>query len=149
MNEVPPTAHMLARRLVAQEPGLAQDAESGSAPALRAVDRLRIPLSKLSGVEGYRILLLRALTLAKARAPSLSTLAPAPDGTLVAPGPAQSGRDGHEPSEGTEDGIILLSELLGLLILFIGEALTLQLLRSVWPDADLDHKNTKHKETLR
>jgi hypothetical protein len=53
------------------------------------------------------------------------------------------------PLEGAEDGVILLSELLGLLMIFIGEALTLQLVRAVWPDATLDHLDTDHKETLR
>jgi hypothetical protein len=37
-----------------------------------------------------------------------------------------------------EEGIILIARLLGLLLLLLGEALTLRLLRMTWPGAALD-----------
>lgn len=149
MHDVPPAPHNLARLLVAEEADMAHGDEAAMTPALRAVEKLRVPLSKLSGNEGYRSLLSRALTLSKARAASLGALEAGPDGSLLVSNTVLPETDGGVSAEGTEDGVILLSELLGLLITFIGEALTLQLLRAVWPDATLEHMNTQHKETLR
>jgi hypothetical protein len=36
-----------------------------------------------------------------------------------------------------EGGVVLLAQLLGLLVAFIGEDLTLRLLRDVWPEVAL------------
>jgi hypothetical protein len=41
-----------------------------------------------------------------------------------------------------EGGVILISRLLGLLLIFLGEALTLSLLRDEWPGAALDDRNS-------
>ena len=41
-----------------------------------------------------------------------------------------------------EGGVILISRLLGLLFIFLGEALTLSLLRDAWPGASLDDRNS-------
>jgi len=43
-----------------------------------------------------------------------------------------------------EGGIILIARLLGLLRLFLGEALTLSLLRNAWPGAALDNCNSEN-----
>jgi hypothetical protein len=43
-----------------------------------------------------------------------------------------------------EGGIILISSLLGLLLTFLGEALTLSLLRVTWPGAALDDRNSEN-----
>jgi len=40
-----------------------------------------------------------------------------------------------------EGGIILITRLLGLLLIFLGEALTLSLLRATWPAAALEDGN--------
>lgn len=149
MSDVSSPAHHLARFLVAQEDEKAHGDEAAMIPALHAVEKLRVPLSKLSGVEGYRSLLSRALTLAKARAASLGALEAGLDGSLLVSNTAPSEMNGDDSAGGTEDGVILLSEMLGLLISFIGEALTLQLLRAVWPDATPEHMNIQHKERLR
>jgi hypothetical protein len=41
-----------------------------------------------------------------------------------------------------EGGIILIARLLGLLRIFLGEALTLSLLRNAWPGAAFDDRNS-------
>jgi len=43
-----------------------------------------------------------------------------------------------------EGGIILIARLLGLLRLFLGEALTLNLLRNAWPGEVIDNHNSAH-----
>ena len=41
-----------------------------------------------------------------------------------------------------EGGVILIARLLGLLLIFLGEALTLSLLRDAWPGAAFDDRNS-------
>jgi hypothetical protein len=45
------------------------------------------------------------------------------------------GQEGRTASAGRE-GLILVSHLLELIVIFIGEALTLSLLRVTWPNVD-------------
>jgi hypothetical protein len=42
-----------------------------------------------------------------------------------------------DPEEIAEGSVILLSQLLGLLVAFIGEDLTLRLVREIWPKVPL------------
>ena len=42
-----------------------------------------------------------------------------------------------------EEGVIFISSLLGLLLLFLGEALTMNLVLNVWPAAAFDNDNPK------
>ena len=41
-----------------------------------------------------------------------------------------------------EGGVILIARLLGLLLIFLGEALTLSLMQDAWPDAAFDDRNS-------
>jgi len=81
------------------------------------------------------------LTLARSEMPSLSAVQVGADGNL-------EGMSANEPSIKVEldrvheGGIILIARLLGLLFVFLGEALTLSLLRDAWPDAALDDRNS-------
>ena len=96
------------------------------AAPLRAVDAVRVPLAAMAGTEGFRLLLSRALTLAKPAAPVLAALQIAADGSVT-------GVEDIPPSrreEATEGGVLLVAQLLTLLIEFIGEPLTLRLLAS-------------------
>jgi predicted membrane protein len=43
-----------------------------------------------------------------------------------------------------DGGIILITRLLGLLEIFLGEALTLSLLRNAWPGEVIDNHNSAH-----
>lgn len=146
MNEVSPVVHDLARRLIADESGDEAGSDAGITPALLAVARLRLPLTRLAGAEGYKSLLMRALTLAQARAPSLLPLRVDADGSIQGAVDHSFSRSADEAAEG---GAVLLAELTGLLFVFIGEALTLQLLRAVWPDATLHPVSDEWKETPR
>ena len=101
---------------------------------VRVCEKLRGSLSTLAGVAGYRALISRALALAKTEVPSLGRLRVREDGSLEAPDPA--GRDMDESQGG---GTALVAQLLGLLVTFIGEALTLRLVRDVWPDAPVEN----------
>jgi hypothetical protein len=88
-------------------------------------------LCTLAGVGGFYALATRALTLSKLEASSLDAVQVTADGRLerLRKLDPQSNKDWND-----EVGVILIAELLGLLITFVGRALTLRLLQDVWPD---------------
>jgi hypothetical protein len=121
----PPETQDLARRLLAHEAMAGNTSERTEPAVFRVCDKLRPPISALAGVAGYRSLLSRALTLARAEAPSLSAVQVTADGSL-------EGRGELELKLG-EDGVLLIAKLLGLCLDFIGAALTLRLVQDVSP----------------
>jgi len=130
-----PESRHLAQRLLAYEAVAGENSEPAESAAFRVCAKLRRPLITLAGVDGFRSLRSRALTLARAEAPSLSAVQIAADGSLkgldeLAPQTAkEQARDG---------GAVLIAQLIGLLLTFIGEGLTLQLVQDVWPEAAFD-----------
>lgn len=104
--------------------------DSAARAAFRVCEKLRRPLSTMAGVAGFRSLLSRALVLAKADAPWLGGLPIKPDGSLEFSAEVEAQLRSEEAARG---GVALITELVGLLIIFIGEALTLRLLHTVWP----------------
>jgi hypothetical protein len=108
-------------------------------PALALVaEKLRRPLVTLTGIAGFRSLLARALTLAKAQASALNIVQVEPDGSLT-------GLGDHE-AQVSEAGVMLIAELLGLLVTFIGEHLMLTLVRDAWPDLPFLDNGTLEKK---
>src|SRR6202162_1901754 len=129
---LPPQTRDLALRLLAYEDAAGKTSEPTEFAAFRVCAKLRQPLCALAGVAGFRSLLSRALTLARAEAPSLSAVQVAADGSL-------QGLDELRPQvdadQAREAGIILITQLLGLLVRVVGEAMTLQLVTSeILPD---------------
>jgi hypothetical protein len=124
---IPAQTRDLALRLLAYEGIAGKTSEPTEFAAFGVCERLRQPLITLAGVAGFRSLLSRALTLARAEAPSLSAVQVAADGSL-------QGLDALRPQvdadQAREAGIILITQLLGLLVRVVGEAMTLQLLTS-------------------
>jgi hypothetical protein len=123
----------LALRLLAHENAAGKTSEPTEFAAFGVCLRLRQPLITLAGLAGFRSLLARALTLARAEAPSLNAVQIAADGSL-------QGLDGLraqvDTDEAGETGIILITQLLGLLVRVVGEAMTLQLVTSeILPDS--------------
>jgi hypothetical protein len=122
----------LALRLLASETAASKTSEPTEFAAFGVCERLRQPLITLAGVAGFRSLLFRALTLARAEAPSLSAVQVTADGSL-------KGLDELRPQvdadQAREAGIILITQLLGLLVRVVGEVMTLQLVTSeILPD---------------
>ena len=129
MRQPPPTARALAARLLAA-------AELQRAPTLAAagvsLDRLRAQLEPLVGVAGFRALVSRALALARREADGL-------DGVTVAANGSLDGLDEAEravaPGERAAAAAAVLSQVLGLLVAFVGEDLTTRLVSKACPDA--------------
>ncbi|MBA2744029.1 MAG: hypothetical protein H0U43_06945 [Chthoniobacterales bacterium] len=80
------------------------------------------------GKTGFRALLSRALALAITEAPSLRAARVNAVGSLEGFAEAQV-----DPEEMAEGSVVLVAQLLGLLVVFIGENLTLRFVREVWP----------------
>jgi hypothetical protein len=124
---LPPHTRDLAQRLIAYESAAGKTSEPTKLAAFRVCESLRLPLSALAGVAGFRSLLSRALTLARAEAPSLGAVEVAADGSL-------QGLDELEPQtdkdQAREAGVILIAQLIGLLLFFVGEGVTLRLVIS-------------------
>ena len=135
MHKITPAVRNLARRLTAFE-AECDPSDGPVGAALRACEKLRVPLVKLLGVNGFRSLMSRALVRAKAEVPSLETVQLRPDGSLEG-----LGGTGRTHDAGAE--VEILAQLLQMLVIFINEPLTLHLVRDAWPDAPLDESDLR------
>jgi hypothetical protein len=129
----------LAHRLLKYEAGAGKASEPMESPTLRVYEKLRQSLGEFVGVAGFYSLASRALALAKPEAPSLNTAQVAGDGALQGLSEIETQTDMNKDPAG-EEGIILIARLLGLLRIFLGEALTLSLLRNAWPGEAFDDR---------
>ena len=126
----------LARRLLAAS-------QTGSGPhvpeVVAVIERLQISLAKFAGDAGFTSLLRRAVVLASADVPSLQSVKIGANGRLD--GIEQLAADTGAGALGDEAAVAITAHLLGLLVAFIGEPLTLRLLRESWPDTPMTFKN--------
>lgn len=134
MSTAPPAIRDFARRLIAVEAARDEPPVVGAREAVRVCEKLRLPLARLAGVAGFRSLMSRALALAKAEVSSLAAVQVRADGSLEGLDDAGPDRDAGAVGEG---GVVVVAQLLGLLVTFIGEPLTLRLVRDAWPDAPI------------
>src|ERR1700676_3228618 len=117
-----PQMRDLANRLVVYEAAASKASEPMESEALRVYEKLRMRLSALAGVAGFQSLAFRALTQARSDTSGLWAVEVAADGSL-------SGLGGSEPpvnidnDAAGEGGVVLVARLLGLLLIFLGEAL--------------------------
>lgn len=131
MSTAPPEIRDFARRLVALEAARDEPPVTGGSPAVRVCEKLRLPLARLAGTEGFRALLSRAVALAKSEVHSLGAVVVRADGSLE--GLDGAGHD-QDAGAGGEGGVAVVARLLDLLATFIGEPLTLRLVRDAWPE---------------
>jgi hypothetical protein len=124
---LPPQTRDLAQSLIAHEGAAGKTSEPMELAAFRVCETLRRPVSALAGVDGFRALLSRALALARVETPVLGVLQVAADGSLQ--GLDELGRQ-IDKDQVAEGGVILIAQLLGLLLTFIGEAMTSRLVTS-------------------
>ena len=153
----PPEMRDLAHRLLAYEAAAGEASEPTESETLRVYEKLRKSLGAFAGAAGFQSLASRALVLAKTEVPSLREARVGANGALEGLGERlgqsehQIGRDSEHQIENDKDragaytvggGEILIARLLGLLLIFLGEALTLSLLRVTWPRAIFDDRNS-------
>ena len=123
-----------ASRLMAYE----TTGNQSSPAAFRVCEKLRPQLANLMGNAGFHALLARALALANPHVPWLHAVRLKADGSLQG---LDEPQPPVEPEKMDEGGVVLVSQLLSLLVAFIGEDLTLRMVREVWhkvPPNDLN-----------
>jgi hypothetical protein len=120
----------LARRLIAYGRSQSRSFRPNYSDAFEVCEKLRPPLATLVGNEAFRALLAHALALAEAEVPGLRSVRVKSDGKLEMSEEihAQVKTDKH-----FEGKVVLVAQLLGLLVAFVGEKITLRLVREGWP----------------
>jgi hypothetical protein len=118
----------LARSLVACEADANNTSLQTGVAAVRVYERLRRQLGAPVGGDGFQALAARALALAKSESPRLSTVRITANGGLRGLDEVESQTDAEEDGEA---GIILIAQLLGLFLTFLGEATTLRLIEDL------------------
>lgn len=132
MDRPSPSLRKLARRLLALEAtSESAGSDARAHEAVRVCDKLRVSLTRFAGADGFASLLRRAFALARAEVPSLDRVKIRPDCSI-------EGLEELTHNDGTEAAVAITAHLLGLLVTFIGQPLTLRLVREAWPDASLD-----------
>ena len=106
--------------------------------AVLVSDKLRISLTRFAGVDGFVSLQRRALVLARAEMPSLQSITIGTDGRLEGFEKLATGTGAAAAAAAAA----ITAHLLGLLVTFIGEPLTLALVREAWPDISLDESHS-------
>jgi hypothetical protein len=108
---------------------------------VRVYERLRRQLGAPVGTDGFQALASRALALAKAESPGLSAVQVTANGGLRGLGEVESQTD----ADG-EVGIILIAQLLGLFLTFLGEATTLRLIEDLRLQVDVTTESATTRE---
>ncbi len=130
------STYALARRLLAAS----KTASSPHVPeAVLVIEKMRTSLTKFAGVEGFESLLRRSLQLASAEVPVLNSVKVGADGRLE--GFEQLVADNGTDAEGDAAAVAITARLLWLLVTFIGQPLTLTLVREAWSETPLDEGN--------
>jgi hypothetical protein len=123
----------LARSLVACEADATTASLQTEPATARVYERLRRQLGAPVGVDAFQSLASRALALAKSESPLLSAVKITASGDLRGLGEIESPTDADEEGE---VGVILIAQLLGLFLNFLGEATTLRLIEDLRLQAD-------------
>lgn len=132
-----------AERLIAFEVRKNVSSEVTPSNAFPETEKLRPHLATFMGNAGFRALLMRALALAGAEVPWLREVDVSPTSSLSVPHEVGATLTAEAMLEGR---VMLLAQLLGLMVAFVGEKLTHQLLLDVWPKASLNDLNTRKED---
>ncbi|MDB5448276.1 MAG: hypothetical protein JWQ97_3593 [Phenylobacterium sp.] len=138
MNRATPQMRRFAKRLMVAETPRKNSATAMATAAFPVTDKLRPHLATLVGKGGVRALLARALVLAKAEVTWLGAAHVNADGDLEG---LEALRADLDPAKFLEGRVILLAQLLGLLVAFIGPGLTSRLMSEIWPQVPLKDRD--------
>jgi len=128
----------IAKRLIVFEAGAKKSSAMKNPAVFDVCEKLRPQLAALMGNVGFQALLTRSLVLARTEIIWLRAVQVRADGSLQG---VEEQRVRLAPVEFLEGRVVLVARLLGLLGTFIGENLTLRLVREAWPDVPLDDLN--------
>lgn len=122
----------LARILVASEADASTNSLQTGPATVRVYERLRRQLGAPVGVDGFQALASRALALARSESPRLRGVQITANGDLRGLGEVES-----QTEENGDAGIILIAQLLGLFLAFLGEATTMRLIEDLRLQVDV------------
>jgi hypothetical protein len=134
MSRATPRTRDFAKGLIAYEVRGNKSSKTKAPAAFHVCEKLRPRLATLMGTAGFRALLSRALVVAHAEVAWLRAVQVKADGSLERLDGLEAQADPEEMAEGS---VVLVAQLLGLLVAFIGENLTLRMVRDVWPKLSL------------
>jgi len=135
MSRATPQMRDFAERLIAFETRGNKSSGTTNPAAFPVCEKLRPHLATLMGTTGIRSLLSRALTVTREEVDSLRAVQVKADGSLEGLNDLEVHADPEQLAEGS---VVLVAQVLGLLMAFIGASLTLQLVREVWPKLPLN-----------
>jgi hypothetical protein len=147
MSRATPQMRNFAKRIITYDANGKKSAHTKPPDIFHACEKLASPLATLMGNGGFRALLSRSIALAGEEVSWLRAVHVKSDGSLEASEDLATQMDSNKLFEGR---VVLLAQLLGLLVAFIGENLTVRLVREVWPkvllnDLDLSEGNKNEK----
>jgi hypothetical protein len=146
MRTASPELRLFARRLIDQETPRSKPSDGVQQATFQVIDELRAPLVNLMGMDGFRVLLSRAIALGSEEVRWLRAVHVKRDGSLAGLQEYASLGAGQF----AEGKVVLLAGLLGMLIALIGVRLTLRLVLDIWPKlpiGDLNLGNGEAHET--
>ncbi|HUH07689.1 MAG TPA: hypothetical protein VML96_07775 [Egibacteraceae bacterium] len=137
-------AHWLLAGELGDRQGLTAEADAAEAVCRKLTHRL----ARLVTFAGCQALLVRALRLTSADYPFLEGIRPgsSPESCLEG---LREGVEGLEPARAREGMAMVLASLLWLITTFIGDEITLRLVRDVWPDARIGGTGPGTREAQR
>ncbi len=113
-------AQALTRQLVTSES--AQPEEGAQPAAARVCEKVRVTFGTMMGATGFRALLTRAVEVGTREAPELAAIVVLENGALAGPG-----------SDDDAACSLITARLIELLLIFIGDSLTVRLMHTIWP----------------
>jgi hypothetical protein len=139
----PPELRDMVRRLLAYDAIASKNSEPTESATLRVYEKLHQSIDAVAGAAASYSLASRALALAKEEVPSLGAAQVAANGSIQGLSEFETQID-NGMDQADDGGILLIGHLLGLLLIFLGEALTLSLLRNAWPSASFDDRDSEN-----
>jgi hypothetical protein len=142
----------LVQRLLTYEANAAKTSEPVESRVFRIYEKLRQSLGEFAGTAAFQSLASRALAMARSEMPSLRAAQISADGRLKGLGQGlglgqsefgpqiDSEEDRYGEQRTGDEGTVVITRLLGLLFTFLGEPVTLRLLRNAWPGAAIDDR---------
>lgn len=134
MTHPSPVSHALASSLLAT--ARSQGENDPGRGLVTVIQRLHVILGRLAGSAGSHSLIARALNLAHGEVLWLRAAQVTSDGLLTG---LERGLVPADIDKRHEGEVILVAHIIELLHTFIGERLTLQLIREGWPDLSHQH----------
>ena len=115
----------LAEQLFAAETA-ARDS-TGNNGAFSVCEKLRSSLVRFAGADAFSALMRRSLALSRADIPALESVTLDPSGCV-------GELDLIAADNGKDSGIVITTNLLWLLVTFLGEPVAMRLVKDAWPD---------------